>query len=113
MENNTDNKPKRPPGLIRQPRVIPNNLETKEERTEDKVSPIKSEPAASKKVNINQQRNIKVSNETKKQIDILLKFANHKFTYELIESMIDVYVEHALDHDQKRAFKTLSKMLSE
>lgn len=110
-----ENKSKRP-GLIRQERVVPKNLETSEKDKDNEItieSNQKKEIHSTKKANINQQRNIKISVDTKKQIDILLKFSNHKFAYELIDSMIDVYVEHALDNDQKRAFKTLSKILSE
>ncbi|MFS0882756.1 hypothetical protein [Metabacillus niabensis] len=115
MQNNTDSKQKRP-GLIRQPRVVPNNPNPeagKHQVEKSKDEEIKKEVSTQKKSNINQQRNIKISTETKKQLDILLKFSNHKFAYELIDSMIDVYVEHALDHDQKRAFKTLTKILSD
>lgn len=112
-----ESKPKRP-GLIRQPRVIPNipDKEYKKDPTEGKKTKtiIKyTDENVPKKVNINQQRNIKISNETKKQLDILLKFSGHKFAYELIDSMIDVYVDTALDPDQKRAFKTLHKMMAD
>ena len=111
MKNNT----KRPPGLIRQERVVPNNIDTpkKENKNEELDKNLEQASLPAKKTNINQQRNIKISTETKKQIDILLKFSNHKFAYELIDSMIDVYIEHALDNDQRRAYKTLSKLLSE
>lgn len=114
MQNNTESKVKRP-GLIRQPRVVPNSPSPiNEENQTDKLNEEnKQEVSTLKKTNINQQRNIKISTETKKQLDILLKFSNHKFAYELIDSMIDVYVEHALDHDQKRAYKTLTKILAE
>lgn len=110
-----ENKTKRP-GLIRQERVVPKNQESAEKNLKDEVITErnqKKEDHTTKKLNINQQRNIKISVDTKKQLDILLKFSNHKFAYELIDSMIDVYVEHALDNDQKRAFKTLSKIISE
>lgn len=111
-----ESKPKRP-GLIRQPRVIPNlpDKEYKKDPLEEKTSKtvIKYTDGKPKKVNINQQRNIKVSIETKKQLDVLLKFSGHKFAYELIDSMIDVYLDHALDPDQRRAFKTLYKMMSD
>ncbi|MCK1995468.1 hypothetical protein MPH61_23380 [Peribacillus muralis] len=122
MENNiketTIEKQSKRPGLIRQPRVVPNlpeneNVKELNDKILDDKGSISNEAIMQKKANINQQRNIKISIDTKKQIDILLKLSNHKFAYELIDSMIDVYVEHTLDHDQKRAFKTLSKILSE
>jgi hypothetical protein len=120
MENNavntTGEKTSKRPGLIRRERVVPNLPEVEKDtvKTEPtKLEDIKQEVTLTKKANINQQRNIKISIDTKKQIDILMKFSNHKFAYELIDSMIDVYVEHALDNDQKRAFKTLSKLISE
>lgn len=116
-KDNLESKPKRP-GLIRQPRVIPNipEKEYKKDLLEDKTTKtiIKyTDGNVSKKVNINQQRNIKISIETKKQLDVLLKFSGHKFAYELIDSMIDIYLDHALDPDQRRAFKTLYKMMSD
>ncbi|MCM3603140.1 hypothetical protein M3175_20585 [Robertmurraya korlensis] len=115
MENNIKSEKKRVPGLIRQERVIPNLPDPKMENviTEKPKEETKANGNTTKKANINQQSNIKVSLNTKKQIDILLKFSNHKFAYELIDSMVDVYVERALDNDQKRAFKTLSKLISE
>lgn len=115
MENNKDNKPQKRPGLIRQERIIP-NLSNK---TDDVPAEI-SRPGRRKRTsdgpkqkNVNQQRNIKVSIETKKQLDILLQFSGHKFAYELIDSMIDVYIDEQLNQDQKRAFKTLYKMMAD
>lgn len=101
---------RKPVGLIRQERVVP----TVPEKNEEKLpvsKPEKSNDANLPKKHINQQKNIKVSNKTKEEIDVLLKFSSHKFAYELIESMIDNYVENILDNDQRRAFKTLSKMI--
>lgn len=101
---------KKPTGLIRQDRVVPTLPEKKEEK-QPVSKPEKNNDANLSKKHINQQKNIKVSNKTKEEIDILLKFSSHKFAYELIESMIDNYVENVLDSDQRRAFKTLSKMI--
>ncbi len=39
-----------------------------------------------------------------------MKLTDNKFAYEMIETMIDNYVETALDADKKRAFKTLSSL---
>lgn len=58
----------------------------------------------------NQEANIKVSNQTKNEIDILMKLTDNKFAYEMVESLIDYYVDNALDSDKKRAFKTLSSL---
>jgi|GEM_PF-1526701 len=104
------------PGLIRQPMVVPDNpspskTTEKVEKNQLKDEETKQESSSAKQININQQKNIKVSLETKERLDVLMKFANHKFTYELIESMVDVYVKHELDNDQKRAFKTLTNLI--
>lgn len=118
QSKNKDDSKSRRPGLIRQQRVVPNipDKEYKKDPIEDKKSKtiIKyTDGNVPKKVNINQQRNIKISVETKKQLDVLLKFSGHKFAYELIDSMIDVYIDNVLDPDQRRAFKTLYKMMSD
>lgn len=117
MENNNENTQTRRPGLIRQPRIIPNLPEkTSEEKAPEapKTGRKKTGQAdGPKQTNVNQQRNIKISKETKKQLDVLLKFSGHKFAYELIDSMIDVYLDNALEPDQKRAFKTLYKHMSD
>jgi uncharacterized protein YpiB (UPF0302 family) len=110
----TENNRKKPSGLIKQPRVVPelpDKTVIKEQKT--KLKEKQADQESIKKINLNQQSNIKVSLNTKQQIDILLKFSSHKFAYELIDSMIDNYVDTALDVDQKRAFKTLSKLISE
>lgn len=39
-----------------------------------------------------------------------MKLTENKFAYEMIDTMIDNYVESSLDPDKKRAFKTLSNL---
>lgn len=39
-----------------------------------------------------------------------MKRTDNKFSYEMIEAMIDNYMETSLDADKKRAFKTLSSL---
>ncbi|MDA9462073.1 hypothetical protein B835_2001 [Enterococcus mundtii 3F] len=39
-----------------------------------------------------------------------MKLTDNKFSYEMIEAMIDYYVETYLDADKKRTFKTLSNL---
>ncbi|KYD11414.1 hypothetical protein B4102_2142 [Heyndrickxia sporothermodurans] len=112
MENNKDSK-SRKPGLIRQSRVIPTIPDQSDGAPQidnQQKDTIKQEAIKRPKKNLNQQSNIKVSKETKKQIEILLNFSHHKFAYELIDSMINVYVDNALEDDQKRAFRTLVKL---
>ena len=48
--------------------------------------------------------------QTKEQIELLIKLTDHKFAYQMIEAMIDNYVDTALDPDKKRAFKTLANL---
>jgi len=40
-----------------------------------------------------------------------MKFSGHKFAYERIESMRDVYVDHKLDSDHKCAFREMTKLI--
>jgi len=97
-------KKNRPSGLIKNTKITPNQSADK---TPSTVPIFKKEK---KKVARNQDSNIKVSRQTKDQIDLLLKLTDNKFAYELIDTMIDNYVDTALDADKKRAFKTLTNL---
>ncbi|BAO08728.1 hypothetical protein [Enterococcus mundtii] len=100
----TDTNKKRPTGLIKNTKITPN-------QSADNVQIIKKETKKTKNPVVkNQDANIKVSRQTKDQIDILMKLTDNKFSYEMIEAMIDHYVETSLDADKKRAFKTLSNL---
>ncbi|AEJ87179.1 TPA: hypothetical protein ACF0M1_002365 [Enterococcus hirae] len=100
----TDTNKKRPTGLIKNTKITPN-------QSADSVQAVKKQTRKAKNPVVkNQDANIKVSRQTKDQIDILMKLTDNKFSYEMIESMIDHYVETSLDADKKRAFKTLSNL---
>lgn len=71
---------------------------------------VKAEKKTKKAAATNQTANIKVSNNTKKDLDTLMQLTDHKFAYEMLETLIDYYVEHNLESDKKRAFKTLSSL---
>ncbi|EHM3054776.1 TPA: hypothetical protein ACWWCX_003022 [Enterococcus faecium] len=100
----TDINKKRPTGLIKNTKITPtqpaDTVQIKKEQIKKTKKPVVK----------NQDANIKVSRQTKDQIDILMKLTDNKFAYEMIETMIDNYVETALDADKKRAFKTLSSL---
>lgn len=105
----------KPIGLIRQDRVIPKSADVVNEVPDkveiNDVQQNEIEKKSNKKSQlINQQKNIKVSNKTKEEIDVLLNLTNHKYAYELIETLIDNYVENALDNDQRRAYRTYIKI---
>lgn len=95
---------KKPTGLIKNTKIIPNQSANNTGNTV--TTPKKQKKAVAK----NQDANIKVSRQTKNQIDILMKLTENKFAYEMIDTMIDNYVENSLDPDKKRAFKTLSNL---
>lgn len=98
---NTNNK--RPVGLIQNTKLAPT------QSAENSQTIVKRAPKKST-VTKNQDSNIKVSRQTKNQIDILMKLTDNKFAYEMIETLIDNYVEKELDPDKRRAFKTLSSL---
>ncbi|HIB1894437.1 hypothetical protein [Enterococcus faecium] len=100
----TDINKKRPTGLIKNTKITPTQPADTVQIKKDQIKKTK------KTVVKNQDANIKVSRQTKDQIDILMKLTDNKFAYEMIETMIDNYVETALDADKKRAFKTLSSL---
>jgi len=49
----------------------------------------------------NQQGSIKVSNESKVELEALMKITNKKFAHEIIDLLINNYVEKELTVEQK------------
>ncbi|PGU32645.1 hypothetical protein COD66_20250 [Bacillus cereus] len=58
----------------------------------------------------NQQGSIKISNQSKEELEVLMKLTNTKFAYEIIDLLIDRYVENDLTPEQKRKFKLLTEI---
>ncbi|MHA4046084.1 hypothetical protein [Bacillus cereus] len=58
----------------------------------------------------NQQGSIKVPNESKEELEALMKIANKKFAHEIIDLLIKNYVEKELTAEQKMKFKLLTEM---
>lgn len=99
------NKKKRPSSLIKN-----NQIEPKVQSV-IKTEQVEKFVRADKKATVkNQNANLKLSQDTKNELDLLIKLTDHKFGYEMVETLIDYYVENALDNDKKRAFKTLSSL---
>ncbi|MBE5087555.1 hypothetical protein IGI03_05770 [Bacillus thuringiensis] len=88
--------------------VAPSEPTIEEKPTDRKEQRIeKTEP---KKKFKNQQGSIKISNQSKEELEVLMKLTNTKFTYEVIDLLIDRYVENELTPDQKRKFKLLTEV---
>lgn len=93
---------KKPTALIKNQPTKPKNQIT---------TPITTRDTKKKKiVQKNQDANIKLSQQTKNQLEILMKLTDHSFGYEMIEFLIDNYVDNNLDSDKKRAFKALTSL---
>ncbi|MFJ6034334.1 DUF5388 domain-containing protein [Bacillus toyonensis] len=58
----------------------------------------------------NQQGSIKVPNESKEELEALMKITNKKFAHEIIDLLIKNYVEKELTAEQKKKFKLLIEM---
>ncbi|OAK20803.1 hypothetical protein [Bacillus wiedmannii] len=58
----------------------------------------------------NQQGSIKVPNESKEELEALMKITNKKFAHEIINLLIKNYVEKELTTEQKMKFKLLTEM---
>ena len=58
----------------------------------------------------NQQGNIKISGQSKKEPGALMKLTNRKYTHEIVSLLINHYVENELALEQKRKFKLLAKI---
>ncbi|MDV3545993.1 MULTISPECIES: hypothetical protein [Leuconostoc] len=57
---------------------------------------------------VNQKSQIKISESIKTELDALKAINKTKFDYEVIELLIDSYVQNSLTSTQKRKFKALT-----
>lgn len=96
--------------------TIENNVEAtapSQPKTEEKQVTRKekrNEKTETKKKFKNQQGSIKISNQSKEELEVLIKLTNTKFAYEIIDLLIDRYVENELTPEQKRKFKLLTEI---
>ncbi|PHA98664.1 hypothetical protein COE79_20450 [Bacillus toyonensis] len=88
--------------------VAPSQPKTEEKQLDRKEK--RSETTEPKKKFKNQQGSIKISNQSKEELEVLMKLTNTKFTYEIIDLLIDRYVENELTPEQKRKFKLLTEI---
>lgn len=58
----------------------------------------------------NQEGSIKVPNESKVELEALMKITKKKFAHEIIDLLIKNYVEKELTAEQKIKFKLLTEM---
>lgn len=70
----------------------------------------KKEQAQEKKKFKNQQGSIKISSQSKEELEALMKLTNTKYAHEIIDLLIDRYVENELTSAQKRKFKLLTEI---
>ncbi|SIR95132.1 hypothetical protein SAMN05878494_5372 [Bacillus cereus] len=87
--------------------AVPSQSKTEEKQVTRKEK--RNEKTEPKKKFKNQQGSIKISNQSKEELEVLMKLTNTKFTYEIIDLLIDRYVENELTPDQKRKFKLLTE----
>ena len=88
--------------------VSPYQPKTEEKQVTRKEK--RNEKTESKKKFKNQQGSIKISNQSKEELEVLMKLTNTKFAYEIIDLLIDRYVENDLTPEQKRKFKLLTEL---
>jgi 5-deoxy-D-glucuronate isomerase len=88
--------------------VTPSQPTTEEKPTDRNEK--RNEKTEAKKKFKNQQGSIKISNQSKEELEVLMKLTNTKFTYEIIDLLIDRYVENELTPEQKRKFKLLTEV---
>lgn len=116
MTNKNNNNPS---SLIKKNRVTP--VEQAIPKKVGLIQSVKSEKTAEKVENTstrttskafkNQDATIKLSRATKEELELLMKIKNTKFTYEMIEMMIDSYVANELSNDEQRSFRTLKEFI--
>ncbi|PEP96723.1 hypothetical protein CN582_16245 [Bacillus wiedmannii] len=88
--------------------AAPSQPKTEEKHVTQKEK--RNEKTETKKKFKNQQGSIKISNQSKEELEVLMKLTNTKFTYEIIDLLIDRYVENELTPEQKRKFKLLTEI---
>lgn len=66
--------------------------------------------ATEKKQFKNQQGSIKIPKQSKEELEALMKITNQKFTHEIIDLLINNYVENELTVEQKTKFKLLTNI---
>ncbi|PGA79647.1 hypothetical protein COL94_28960 [Bacillus wiedmannii] len=88
--------------------ATPSQPKTEEKQVTQKEK--RNEKTETKKKFKNQQGSIKISNQSKEELEVLMKLTNTKFTYEIIDLLIDRYVENELTPEQKRKFKLLTEI---
>ncbi|MCP9225097.1 hypothetical protein NMG90_06275 [Bacillus mycoides] len=88
--------------------AVPSQPKTEEKQVSRKEK--RSEKTEPKKKFKNQQGSIKISYQSKEELEVLMKLTNTKFNYEIIDLLIDRYVENELTPEQKRKFKLLTEL---
>lgn len=88
--------------------AVPSQPKTEEKQVSRKEK--RSEKTEPKKKFKNQQGSIKISYQSKEELEVLMKLTNTKFNYEIIDLLIDRYVENELTPEQKRKFKILTEL---
>lgn len=88
--------------------ATPSQTKTEEKQVTRKEK--RNEKTESKKKFKNQQGSIKISNQSKEELEVLMKLTNTKFAYEIIDLLIDRYVENELTPELKRKFKLLTEI---
>ncbi|HFK1537619.1 TPA: hypothetical protein ACGXMY_005675 [Bacillus cereus] len=58
----------------------------------------------------NQQGSIKISSQSKKQLEALNKLTNTKYAHEIIDLLIKSYVKNELNLEQKGKFELLTNL---
>lgn len=98
----------KPSGLIRHKRIVPSEPENLNNVKANQNNNVNKKNSTDKFAN--QKASIKISEQTKKDLTNLMNLTHTKFSYEMVESLIDSYVNNELSPDQQRAFRTLSKL---
>lgn len=83
---------------------------TKNEQKQIIQEETKEEQEPEKKKFKNQQGSIKISSQSKEELEALMKLTNTKYAHEIIDLLIDRYVENELTSAQKRKFKLLTEV---
>ncbi|MEN1938230.1 hypothetical protein AAIE21_22300 [Paenibacillus sp. 102] len=86
------------------------NFSPKNEQKQVNQQEKKNEQTPEKKKFKNQQGSIKISSQSKEELEALMKLTNTKYAHKIINLLINSYVENELTPEQKRKFKILTEI---
>ncbi|MBK1997119.1 hypothetical protein JI640_14520 [Listeria ivanovii subsp. londoniensis] len=105
-------------GLLNTAKRVPGNFQPSQaynEKDNSTKKELSNKKGAAEKVRNqkfkNQEGTIKTSIQTKEELQALKNITKTKFDYEIIDLLIDTYVNNELTPEQRRKFKAMTELI--